>query len=618
MLSFLCCTGRDNGVDKSVQSGSSPAFAVPDDQCASAAASTKATSSGESETPSALAPLALDKDCDGPLDDGANSSDKAGCDAELAPSPQKKKKNEASVTTAAQEASIVVEEKADGKGKTKGNGKAAPPPPAAAKKGNGKVAPPPPPSATKGNGKAAPPPTPSAIKGNGKASPPAPVPPNQKGKGDGTKKSWKEKAAEKAAQKAVAEPLPVTSWPPGPLDAPRWETAFVAESSEAGSVGVIFVATYAGVFVVKSSAQPAQEYFASLVLRRLGVPAPPVRIVDWPRPEFDHMKASIRAAGQLMKARGDDSGAQRVLWRLGPREQGRPQMLITRLVPSSKQLEGHPDAAKLLDVDGTEGAMRDEAKMRLQAMGRCLATDILLNNSDRMPASCWDNEGNAGNLMLPRNIETAQSMGGSAGGGLVAIDNILTCIRSDVPAAKANLEQYIERARSFLLACVEVTDSVALQHTFAPLCAFMQVNFAYTPSLSALSEIRVGVLQVIADIGAPACNGELSFPDWLASTRVELSTMVETDWGNVWRDSVNLVDDAFLKSMSNLFLEIASTYTDSLPEPSATRNLLHENHQSTSELVNDMLLALWNVLPSSLQTELMARKSGPEESAHQN
>jgi len=451
----------------------------------------------------------------------------------------------------------------------------------------------------------------AGVKG-GKGAPPAPRAADR-GKGKGETKSWQRKKA------VEFEPVSLPSLPRGSLqDHPRWETAFAALSSEAGAAGVIFVATYAGVFVVKSSAQPAQEYFASTALRRLRVPAPPVRVVAWPCPEFKILKDAIRASATQMKMRGDISGGQRVQWRLGPRSQGRPQLLVMGLVPCSRALEGHPLAAELLEVENRPAGHTAAAVERLRAMGRCLGADVLLNNTDRVPSHCWDNEGNGGNLLLP---DAADELDGSpakcntSGAGLVAIDNMLTCIKTDSAYCAANLEKYKERAQNFLEGVAAATDDVGLEKVFAQTRAFVYANTGVMLSFRALAEIRVGVLQSIAVVSAPSSAEELAFPEWVQEEKERVATkMVTHDWSpgtglGVWAESAATIDVSFLKVMTKVFLDVAAAHPNALPPPPA-RLLECEAVQDIREETFGMRPELWRRLPPNLREELQARTEG--------
>jgi hypothetical protein len=220
----------------------------------------------------------------------------------------------------------------------------------------------------------------------------------------------------------------ITSLPGGSLEAPRWDSVLDAEASAEGSTGVTFVLTGEGSYVIKAGSRPAEEYFASLVFGELGIPAPRVRCVGHTSKEWSDIKVAIRIGARLRESRGDKSGALRV------QRSDRPQLLVMEVVSCSAPLEGHAGAAALLKIGG------DDAEARLTTMGRVLAVDVFLNNSDRIVAPCWDNDGNGGNLLL--------CCGADATAGLVPIDSVITAIAPSAP--NAYFAKYQERVKAFL------------------------------------------------------------------------------------------------------------------------------------------------------------------------
>jgi hypothetical protein len=240
--------------------------------------------------------------------------------------------------------------------------------------------------------------------------------------------------------------------PSGPLDAPRWDTVLDVEASEEGSTGVLFIVTAAGSYVLKASSRPAEELFATLAFRELGIHAPRARVVGHTEQEWADIKQAIRAGVQARYGRGDAVGASRVRQRLrGPLD--RPQILIMEMVPRATPLEGHPRAAALLESGG-DGGSRAAARGRLRALGRVLVTDIVLNNSDRIMAPCWDNDGNGGNLLLLEDAD-ADTADDVPTAGLVPIDSVVTALQptdSRTGGRSVMCVRYVTRARALLAA----------------------------------------------------------------------------------------------------------------------------------------------------------------------
>merc|ERR1719253_250215 len=104
--------------------------------------------------------------------------------------------------------------------------------------------------------------------------------------------------------------------------------------------------------------------------------------------------------------------------------------MVMPLVPNAAGLTNNSLAAHLFGSicgeDGESAESHAKACLELQMLGRLLAADILLNNFDRLPA-IWDNEGNAGNLLVAShaskgdNLET-DSVSSSKSCELVVID----------------------------------------------------------------------------------------------------------------------------------------------------------------------------------------------------
>ena len=117
-----------------------------------------------------------------------------------------------------------------------------------------------------------------------------------------------------------------------------------------------------------------------------------------------------------------------------------------------------PDKAKsFLDPRSNDG------KARLLQLGQLLAFDILVNNTDRMPAgNVWDNEGNSRNLLF-----------GNTGGGnfdasdrffgqVVAIDQAVVAMDPSNPIAGKRLTLYLQRIETFLLATCGIDNASGL------------------------------------------------------------------------------------------------------------------------------------------------------------
>lgn len=106
-----------------------------------------------------------------------------------------------------------------------------------------------------------------------------------------------------------------------------------------------------------------------------------------------------------------------------------------QLVPGATMLEGLPKhkAETLLSATGDYP--------RLNQLGQLLAFDILINNTDRMPASdIWANEGNARNVLFGFSSQVC-STGQLAGGvgparAVFGIDQVVISIDPSSPVSR--------------------------------------------------------------------------------------------------------------------------------------------------------------------------------------
>lgn len=232
---------------------------------------------------------------------------------------------------------------------------------------------------SKGSGKAS-----GKAAGGKSARPPPPGIAASSGGGD-----WRARAAEAAAAAAVlAEQnkpwrnYRVKALPSGPLEAPRWETAFDAEIPDAGTTrSVLFLATLAGSYCIKASLQPAEEFFATRFVQRCGCQAPAVRVLFKYHPEYEELAAAIRKVSELAGSRQDEEKRQQIMSMLS-NGLAKPHLFVMAVVPSPVPFSRHA-AAELLSLPGgvRDGASAP-ATLRLQALGRVWLAHALLGFRD--------------------------------------------------------------------------------------------------------------------------------------------------------------------------------------------------------------------------------------------
>ena len=228
-----------------------------------------------------------------------------------------------------------------------------------------------------------PPPAPSRAGGGlgallGARRPPPP-------RAAGVAGDWRAQAAAQKARAAAAAALfegrSAASLPPGPLSAPRWETAFqVGRPAEGTTGGLAFIATLAGAFAVKAADDVAEEFVGTRFLRAAGAPVPGARVVFPADAEHASILAAVEAVAKQYSRRGDAEGAQAVMVHVlvGLRKYDGP-LLLLELVPAARALDEIGASAALL----LEPAAGSRARARLEAMGRVWIVDAALHFCDR-------------------------------------------------------------------------------------------------------------------------------------------------------------------------------------------------------------------------------------------
>jgi len=428
----------------------------------------------------------------------------------------------------------------------------------------------------------------------------------------------------------------VKSLPAGPLEAPQWETAFAAEASTEGSDGVVFIATLAGVYVVKASSRPAEEYFATRALSMLGIPVVSVRVLSHVEREWRSIKAAIKSASQQMTKRGDIEGAQRLVLRLrGPLQ--RPQLLVMSFVPQATPLLGNPRVKEFLDIAVGSGCLQDPcAVSRLKVLGRCLAMDVLFNNFDRCAAPCWDvnSEGNGENLLLSPT-------------GLIPIDNTLNSISAKDALSAEKCQGYVRRSYDFLNnVCCAASDEIAPMHErrMAIDCVreFVRANTLHELSAQALLHVQSGFLDMVGVIGAIDSTSNSNSENAAASkvgvnhhgskilAMLEklhsevVNETIQIDWEGVWKASSKQIDVDFLQTMVSVFQQVAEKHTQLFavnpqvlgPDYQA-HSLAHEAPEvSHNANVLNAMPELWAMLSPDLQCELRSTFLKDEQQQH--
>lgn len=393
-----------------------------------------------------------------------------------------------------------------------------------------------------------------AKKGAGKCRREARRSPRQE---DGARRSWREERAEaetrEAARRAPFVNLRISALPPGPLEAPRWETAFAAEVPDAGSTGtVLLVATLAGSYALKFPSGTSEEHFAAHFLRQLDIQTPSMRIVSAGEPERVAILLALERVAGLYERRADRGSAQRVRVRRNAAKHV-PQLLVMELVQGMVLSSVGDRIATLLDFPGgSREAACPSAVMRLQALGRCWVADALLKFRDRFASPLsrpgyytkretddWRNSrltGNADNYLLTEFTPHRT--------GLVVLDNHIMHMRS-ATSPKSGAEASVCRQESLtfgagdwaghigrhfseLLAEVEAEGREAPADIIPRSVEFMQYTVkaktGHMLSASALREMRLGALHALRDSQGAIRQAVESFEELLRAAADEDSS----------------------------------------------------------------------------------------------
>ena len=220
-----------------------------------------------------------------------------------------------------------------------------------------------------------------------------------------------------------------------------------------GSGGTIFIRTLGGAYIVKGSSRIAEELFATHLFSILGIPVAAARVTCHVENEWRNIKEAIKFCAVHAIETGDAPRGQRLKLKLRSQLQ-RAQLLVMELISGGVALDRVPPRADLpMLCSSAEGA----SKERLRTIGAVLAGDILINNSDRFPLPCWDNDGNAGNVLLVGEAGTRSA---------VAIDQAVCSMDPNGAYSKPLFEKYRGRAAKLvgqlLTAAAEGTDEAAL------------------------------------------------------------------------------------------------------------------------------------------------------------
>jgi hypothetical protein len=439
---------------------------------------------------------------------------------------------------------------------------------------------------------------------------------------------WRAQAAAQKARAAAAAALfegrSAASLPPGPLSAPRWETAFqVGRPAEGTTGGLAFIATLAGAFAVKAADDVAEEFVGTRFLRAAGAPVPGARVVFPADAEHASILAAVEAVAKQYSRRGDAEGAQAVMVHVlvGLRKYDGP-LLLLELVPAARALdEIGASAARLL-----EPAVGSRARARLEAMGRVWIVDAALHFHDRFASrlSCAGYDaaaaayaegaaadgvtGNLGNILLT-----------DAPPGVAAVDSHVKLVRgaaSDAAALAAARAEARARLRTELGALLAEARDAAERGALATapsrslgwLRVTVESSTGHSLSDGALAAARLGALRGVAAV-----------PGAVAWARSELAASRRGDVGDAaWQAALARIDEEALVAVGRIFEGLLAEHAGlmgTLPPPPAVPAVVASGGSGGAAVAEPALLAeseliaaeprLWAALSPELRKALL-------------
>lgn len=190
---------------------------------------------------------------------------------------------------------------------------------------------------------------------------------------------------------------------------------------------------------------------------------------------------------------------------------------------------------EFIDSATFDGYYSQLTQRQAESLGEIISFDLLVNNSDRIPA-VHSNEGNGLNLLCPINDDD-----------IVAID---TCIVSIDPLGSVsgpNLTRYLDKMRRFLRT-VLLGNSSEITTLFEPIKQFVFNCTGHAISEESCISIAIGIRRMAMKISTVPFEKILRM-------REEIAALVSVDWCSVWERSLSLVNLGFLRACLGVFEE---------------------------------------------------------------
>jgi len=300
---------------------------------------------------------------------------------------------------------------------------------------------------------------------------------------------------------------------------------------------VFFCTAAKGSFVVKSTTHAAPEYFTHLLYRKLGIQVPAMRVVQWSNGEYQRMVEEMKLCSY-----SEVKTKTKVR-----RELDRAYALLMEYIPGFSLADIGPSRL-------STALQQPNSQTLLHQIGRIVAGDLLVNNSDRIPL-VWHNNGNPNNLLFSLNpaVVTPTQLQTPAFAlqleAAVAIDSRCYCIPQTDGISRRNYESYMDRTNAFFVNllrdlpnCIETASKIP---TFEPLLHFFRENCGFELDFPQQFLVLKGLF---AGLQAIASLQDTDLTELLTAVQ----TLVTEDWMNIWQEELAHIRLEFLQNVRDL------------------------------------------------------------------
>ena len=342
------------------------------------------------------------------------------------------------------------------------------------------------------------------------------------------------------------------------LSAIDWNKITALSYSDSGTSGVYFAQLEDNIaFVMKGSPDTAVEYFSSLLLQKLNVEVPKIRVLTWSEPEFEDMIEILNKktkSNYILNVKINNSF-------------NRPHIMIMEYKPilCVGQL-GAERAGIALDPTKPEG------QERLMSLGMMLGVDAFLNNVDRIPfMPDWKNDGAIENIVIAVNSNEDKKAWerldnlGIKYGGFVALDTRPFLINTSSAMGKKNAETYKSNYRLVLQSIFEqiaqVRDKeIDVKSLDCPRLAVASKISKFIQDYTLYDVQTEGEFQILK--GMVRCFKQISSVESsdIQAIHEAVGKAPKGDWMNIWKENFESLNMEFLLELLEITKECCAKY----------------------------------------------------------